>query len=129
MTSHRSALAGLALAVLSLVASGCAAVVVAGAAGAGVLYYQGALRVTANAEPPAVAKATIKTFKELSIPITSETSTTLDGKVVGRNADGSDVTVNIERDGENQSSVSIRIGTFGDEDDSNMIWEHIQANL
>ena len=129
MIANRSFPRGLMLAALALASSGCAAVVVAGAATAGVLYYQGALKVTAQAEPPAVSEATVKAFQELSIPLVSNETTALDAYIVGRNADGNDVKVSIEREGENTSSVSIRIGTFGDEDDSTAIWERIQAKL
>lgn len=129
MIANRSFLRGLMLAALALVSSGCAAVVVAGAATAGVLYYQGALKVTAQAEPPVVAEATVAAFQELSIPLVSNETTALDAYIVGRNADGNDVKVSIEREGENTSSVSIRIGTFGDEDDSTAIWERIQTKL
>jgi len=107
---------------LCFVVSGCAAVVVAGAAGAagaGYVYTQGALQDTIEDPPPAVAKAVLAAFAENSISKESVTSNS-DGIIIkGKTAGDHGVTVKIVEEPtlleKSFSKISIRVGLIGDE--------------
>ena len=110
-----------------LLTSGCL-VAAAGAAG-GVLYAKGDLESTLSATPAKIAAATEKAFAEMKISKTSAVSSDLDAEIIGRSATDKKVVVKSKAKGENISSISIRVGTFGDEDLSQVIFNKIKKNL
>ena len=57
------------------------------------------------------------------------TFTALDGHVAGRNAMDEKITDSVQSEGEKASSISIRVGTFGDESLSRTILDKIKSNL
>lgn len=83
----------------------------------------------ADAEPLAVAAATVATFEEMTIPVLSNEATGLDARVVGRNATGDEIKVSVDRESAGHSRVWIRVGTFGDDSYSAELWERIKAKL
>ena len=107
--------------------SGCL-IAAAGAAG-GVLYAKGDLETTLAATPIKIAAATEKAFREMKISKTSAVSSDLDAEIIGRTATDKKVTVISKIKGEKLSSISIRVGTFGDEDLSRVIFDKIKKNL
>ena len=129
MTLKKAALALTAMLSLSaiLLTSGCL-VAAAGAAG-GVLYAKGDLESTLAATPAKVAAATEKAFAELKISKTSAVSSDLDAEIIGRSATDKKITVTSKAKGEKFSSISIRVGTFGDKDISQVIFDKIKKNL
>ena len=56
-------------------------------------------------------------------------ATEIDGKVTGRTALDKEVVITIKRQTESTSSLSIRVGAFGDEALSQKIYEKIKARL
>ena len=110
-----------------LLSSGCIVAAV-GAAG-GVLYAKGDLESTLNATPAKIAAATEKAFAELKITKTSAASSDLDAEIIGRTTSDKKVTIKSKAKGENISSISIRVGTFGDEDTSQAIFQKIKKNM
>jgi len=129
MTIKKTALALTALLVLSsvLLTSGCI-VAAAGAAG-GVLYAKGDLETTLANTPTKIAIATEKAFREMRISKTSAVSSDLDAEIIGRSTTDKRVTVKINAKGEKLSAISIRIGVFGDEDLSRVLFDKIKKNL
>jgi len=109
-------------------ASGCF-LAAAGAAAGGVFYAKGDLETTLDAKPAAIAAATEKAFSEMSIAKRSAVSSDLDAEVTGRTARDKNVTVKIKAQTDKTSEVSIRVGTFGDEDLSRLILDKIRAKL
>ena len=112
--------------------TGCAAVLVGGAAAgaaAGVLYHEGELRGDIEASPPAVIKATERAFRDLIWSKESAKSSATDGLATARTATGREVTVTVTRKTEEVSQVGIRIGTFGDENLSRLLYDKIQFFL
>ncbi|MDP6545243.1 MAG: DUF3568 family protein [Phycisphaerae bacterium] len=110
-----------------LLTSGCL-VAAAGAAG-GVLYAKGDLESSLSATPAQIAAATEKAFVEMKISKTSAVSSDLDAEVIGRSARDKKVTVTSKATGDKISSISIRVGTFGDKDLSRVLFDKIKKNL
>ncbi len=113
--------------------TGCAALLLGGAAAAagaaGVLYHEGELQGTLEASPPAVIKATERAFRDLIWSKESARSSATDGLATARTATGREVVVKVTRKTENVSQVGIRIGTFGDENLSRLLYDKIQFFL
>jgi len=110
-----------------LLTSGCL-VAAAGAAG-GVFYAKGDLETTLAATPAQIAAATEKAFTEMKIAKTSAVSSDLDAQVIGRSATDKKITVTSKVKGDKISSISIRVGTFGDKDISRALFDKIKKNL
>ena len=108
---------------------GCLAVAAAAGTGATVWYVKGDLEARVNAEPPQVSVATAAAMRDLDMHVLSEEATGIDAKIVGRTASDSKVTVTAKKTGDGLSSLSIRVGVFGDEQLSTAVYERIKARL
>jgi hypothetical protein len=109
--------------------AGCLAVAAAGAAAGTVLYVRGELKGNVVATPQEAVAATEKAFADLGLAQASATASGLDGKVTGKTAEGTNVTVTIRREAENLTQIRIRVGVFGNEAYSRSILDKINANL
>ncbi len=127
-TMQRSA-AVLVFAAAFAAASGCAALVGAGAGAAGVAYVAGELQANVDGTPPQVVNATLDAFEDMDIAIVSYDSSDMDGEVTGRTADDTRVQVSVDRETDRTSELGIRVGTFGDEQMSRRIYDRIRENL
>lgn len=124
----RSALAALVMGVAAGT-GGCVALAVGAAAGVGgTIYIRGELRSTEEIPLDKMWMATLATIRELEFEKRSERSDALQGRVVARRADGSNVTIRLDADGSDRTKVGIRVGTFGDETVSRTILDKIKAN-
>ena len=113
---------------LTFCLSGCAvALVGAGAAGYG--YIRGDLEAVVNYDINATYNACLKALDDLELPIISQQKTLLDGKIVSRNSADKKVQINLKRTASRQTKLFIRIGTFGDEVQSQAIYDRIRENL
>ena len=112
----------------ALMTSGCL-LAAAGAGAGGVFYAKGDLETRLSATPSQIAAATEKAFKELQITKTSIASSKLDAAILGRTATDKKVTVNSKAESDKLSTISIRVGTFGDKDLSQLIFDKIKKNL
>ncbi len=130
--SFRGALRVAVVATLSLMATGCTALIIGAAAGVGavgVAYVRGDLKARVAAEPRAIQTATLKAFDTFAIRRTVSKGTALDAKVIGRTALDKTVTVKVTVEELGGSALSIRIGTFGDEKLSRKLFHEIVKNL
>jgi hypothetical protein len=112
--------------------TGCALLLVgagSAAGAAGVAWVRGDLEATLNADPRQIEQAAIKAFEELSIPLVSSKSSALDGEVIGRTATDTKVSIKIESTETDKSRISIRVGTFGDQQMSRRLLDEIQQQL
>jgi hypothetical protein len=110
-----------------LFTSGC--IVAAVGAVGGVFYAKGAMESTLKNTPTEIAAATEKAFKELKITKLSAAASDLEAEITGRSTTDKKITVISKTTGDNISSISIRIGTFGDKDMSETIFQKIKSNL
>jgi hypothetical protein len=111
--------------------AGCAALFMgaAGGAVAGALYYQGELKADLDATPQAVIAATEKAFRDLIWSKETAVASATDGLATARTATGRAVKVTVITKTPEVSTVAIRIGTFGDENLSRLLYDRIVSFL
>lgn len=131
MTWRRKIAAGVGLMIMASLLTGCAALFVGAAAGsvAGALYYKGELEADVDATPQAVIAATEKAFRDLLWAKESAAASETDGLATARTAAGKEVKVTVVTKTSGVSTIGIRIGTFGDENLSRLLYDRIMAFL
>ncbi|HVU38945.1 MAG TPA: DUF3568 family protein [Opitutales bacterium] len=116
-----------------LTTPGCwvvAAAVVAGAAAAtGVAYAEGELTASFGKNYEDVAAATIKAVDQLGFAKPEERKDALTDTIDTHTAKGDSVHIVLTKQTESSTKISIRIGTFGDEQTSRSILSKIESNL
>lgn len=109
--------------------SGCVAVVAAGGAVAGTyVYLQGKLESTEEVTLDKAHAAALTAVRELKFDLKSERKDAVEGHVVCEKADGTDITINLDRESDKTTKVAIRVGTFGDESLSTLILETMRKH-
>jgi len=124
----RIGIAGIGLFVLATSLSSCV-VVAAGAGAAGAAYVMGSLDGTMAASPEKVVDAAKDVLKDKDIKVVSADASGVDGRVVGKTALEKEINITVKRTEANMSKVSIRVGTFGDQEISREIYAGIQNKL
>ena len=114
---------------IPLTQTGCLLVAAAAGTGATVAYMRGDTEATLDSTPDKVTAASKAALEDLKIVIVSSNASGLDGDVVGRTAGDDKVHIVVKAQGERTSSISIRIGTFGDQAVSNRILVKITEKL
>lgn len=122
------------LGIIPLINNGCVAAAVGGAAGAAagagtIAYIKGELKSTEAYNVPTVWKATEMAVDELQLVVTDKYSDETAGKLEAITADNKKVRISLKRVGDNITEITIRVGTFGDEELSRFILSKIQKNL
>lgn len=115
-----------------LSAAGCLPLVVGAAAGAGGIgYAKGALVHNLDEPVERVYKASLAALKDLKIfVISNDNELTRHSAIIrGEYPDGQKLVINIESLTEYVSKITIRIGVFGDQQDSRLILNAIQKKL
>ncbi|QQE11380.1 DUF3568 family protein [Planctomycetota bacterium] len=128
MSKHLSVLL---IAIVSL-QSGCTLLLVGAAAagtGAGVAYYDGALKATVKAEPQMIAEAAEHVLKDMLITVTVNRHDMISGLVKGVTAEDTTITIKISKEDEHLSKISIRAGLFGNESISRNILDRIKKEI
>ena len=132
MAWARRAGIGCVLVAAAFLLTGCAALVVGAAAGgaaAGALYFKGELKADVDATPPEVIAATEKAFRDPIWAKDTAAASATDGLATARTATGKEVRVTVEMKTPEVSSIGIRIGTFGDENLSRLLYDRIVTFL
>jgi len=115
--------------------SGCSrkwAVIGAAAAAVGTtayFYVKGDLKRNYEAPLDKTWQAAVKSVEDLGLTTESKQNDAFNGVIKGKMADGKSFTVNVKRLEENLTEVSVRVGTFGDQDRSEAIHDKILSNL
>jgi hypothetical protein len=112
--------------------SGCALFLVGAGVAAGigaVSYANGELRVSEEASVSATYNATLKTMSDLQFKVVDQQKDALAGKIVSKRGDGTPVTVHLKQQTDKITEIRIRVGTFGDESLSKLIYDKIKKNL
>ncbi len=108
---------------------GCVvAAVGAGAAGT-VAYIRGDLEAVKTANIDKVYAAVLKATDELGFSVTQKSKDALSAKVVARDAQDKKITIRMMSTAEGTTKLSIRIGLFGSETKSRLIYEQINKHL
>jgi len=117
---------------LALVGSGCALLVVGGAAAAGagtVAYVRGELQATVDGALDKTWSATLGALKDLQMPVTDQQKDGLSGKLTARAMGDKKVTVRLKKVTGTTTQIGIRVGTWGDEVRSRQILDQIKTRL
>lgn len=109
--------------------SGCAALLVGAAAGAGgVVYVQGELKVTEPVALNTAQRAAEKALQDLQLVVIKRQQDGLAGVIDARTSGDQKVTIKTKRITVNSTEVAIRVGVLGDEAKSRQILSRMQAN-
>lgn len=110
--------------------SGCAALLIGAAAGAGsVAYLRGELRSIEKASVDRTYSASLGALEKLEIFTTKKSKDKTTAQIIARRADDKKVTIRIKSLGDELVSLRIRVGMLGDEGTSRQILTEIKARL
>jgi hypothetical protein len=120
------------LAGLTVFAHGCIVVAVGvgalGAAGT-VAYIKGELKATESENIDIVYESTLLAVNELELKIIYKSKDALSAEINLRDAQDDKVQIALSSTAEHSTEISIRIGTFGDQTKSNLIYQKIRDKL
>lgn len=106
---------------------GCATIK-AGAAGT-MAYIRGELRTVEAKDIDSVYAATQNALKELELRVTEKTKDAMTATVVARDSQYKKITIKLSATAEGTTKLSIRVGMFGNERKSLLIYDKIKENL
>ncbi|MHC4174924.1 MAG: DUF3568 family protein [Planctomycetota bacterium] len=108
---------------------GCVvAAVGAGAAGT-VAYVRGDLEAVESKKLDEVYEATLKAVDELELNVTKKMKDAMSAVIVTRDAQDKKITIKLSATTEETTKLSVRIGLFGSETKSRLIYQKIHENL
>jgi hypothetical protein len=110
-------------------ASGCVALVAGGAGAGSVAYIRGDLQAHLEASLSRSVTATNRAIKSLKYVKISEATDKLASRIVARNARDKKIEINLDKATKNTTSISIRVGMFGDQVISNNLLNEINKRL
>lgn len=120
----------LALVAGTVLAAGCAALFIGAAIGAGsIAYVSGELRAADQVQMDRAWNASLRVMEELEFKVTKSQKDALAGLIVARRADDTRITVHLKRQTDQVTEFRIRVGTFGDEALSRLIYEKIKKRF
>jgi hypothetical protein len=130
MRIHRVCLL-LVLAGLAVHEAGCLAVVAGAGAAGTVAYLQGDLESEESYKLDTVYTATREAMNQLELSVLEGKTEkdALSATIVARDASDQRVTVKLKSQSEQSTKLSIRVGTFGNQTKSNMLYNRIRENL
>jgi len=108
---------------------GCVVAAVGVGAAGTVAYVRGDLQTVESADIDAVYKAVLKAIDELELSITQKTKDAMTAKIVARDAQDKKITIKLGATVEGATKLSIRVGLFGNERKSRLIYEQIKEYL
>lgn len=120
------------LLLITVASVGCTLFVLGAGAGggaAGAAYMMGKLEAQLDAPVDESRQATIAGLKSLDLPIKEDKGDKLTAHILSETAAGKTIAIDIESVSETRSTLTIRIGTFGDEPQSRRILDAIKAKL
>jgi hypothetical protein len=125
----RQVLLALGLFGAAVLLQGCViAAVGAGAAGT-VAYMRGDLQAVESESLDTVYAASKKAVAKLGLSVTRDSKDSLSAVIVARDAQDKKITITLKSTGENMTKLSIRVGTFGSETKSRLIYQKIHDYL
>ena len=110
--------------------TGCAAIVIGGAAGVGsYAYLSGELKSNEPIPLSSAWNATQKAVKESGFTVTSKEKDAFYAKLIARGAKDKKVTIKLKKQSDNITEIKIRVGMMGDEVMSRQIYEEIKKQI
>ena len=110
--------------------TGCAALVIGGAAGAGsYAYISGEMKSNESISLNRAWNATQKAVKKSGFTVTSKEKDDFYAKLVARGAGDKKLTIKLKRQSDNITEIKIRVGMLGDESMSRLIYDEIKKQI
>lgn len=116
------------IAAISLLQGCLVAAVGLGAAGT-IAYVRGDLEAVEAAKLDVVYDATLKALDKLELKVTSKSKDELSGLIIARDAQDKKITVKFKTVSEDTTNLSIRVGVFGSETKSRLLYQEIREIL
>jgi hypothetical protein len=105
-------------------------IVAAGAAGAGtVAYVRGELDATLGNPYSPVVDAAARAMTQLQFATVSESRDAFNAEIIARTSQDKKIDITLSRQGDDLTQLKIRIGLFGNEEESRAILDRIKSNL
>jgi hypothetical protein len=123
---------GMMLAAVLALGSGCALFVVGAAAGAGVgtyAYVDGELKSTETVAYETACTATLAGLKDLGFAIVEDKKDALTDKITARSTADKKVYITLTKQSPTATEIRIRVGTFGDQTQSEQILGKIKSHF
>jgi ribose 1,5-bisphosphokinase PhnN len=118
------------MALICVSVSGCAAVIIGGAAGAGAFAYtKGDREVVLDSSIDAVYDTAGQTLEALDINVVDSEKDALTARLTGRGAENKKITIKLKRIEENLTKMSVRVGIVGNKNMACVICDEITKNL
>ncbi len=114
---------------IALFNHGCVAAAIGVGAAGTVAYARGDLEVVESYSLDKVYEATETALDELELNVISKSKDALTATINARDAQDQKVTITLKKIAEQTTKISVRIGTFGDETKSRLIYQKINYNL
>jgi len=108
---------------------GCVVAAVGLGAAGTIAYVRGDLQSFESERIDEVYEATLKAVDELGLIVTTKSKDALSARIIARDADNKKVTIKLKATAEGPTELSIRIGVFGNETKSRLIYQKIRENL
>ena len=108
--------------------TGCLVVAAVGAGAGAVMYTKGDLEVTSTKSFDEVYAVVEETCEELNFEIQKNEKKAFAGRITAR-SDFGNVTFDVKSESTELTSLSIRVGVFGDRDASNLIYAKLKPKL
>jgi glutamate synthase domain-containing protein 3 len=112
-----------------IVLSGCVAVAVGVGAAGTVAYVRGDLEAVEPRNLADVYEATEKALEELELRVAKKEKDALSGTIVAKDSRNKTIKIKLHAGEDETTKLSIRIGMFGSETKSRLIYEKIKDNL
>jgi hypothetical protein len=116
-------------AAMFMLVQGCMAVALVGAGAGTVIYIRGDLEAVLSNDINSVYEAAQKSLEQLELKVSSRVKDALAAKIVAMDAQDKKITINLKSTAENTTELNIRVGVFGNETKSRLIYEQILKNL
>lgn len=128
MQTKQTLLVIMLIAVTGLLQGCMLAVVGVGAAGT-IAYIRGDLEAVESETIDTVYEATLTAVKELELTVTEKSKDALEARVVVHDSQDRKTTIKLKTTAEKTTKLSIRVGTFGSETRSRLIYQKIREHL
>lgn len=125
----KKTIALIAIILLPLFLTRCAAIVAGGAAAGGTIWYKGELKDVMSGTVPQIHKAAIQAVKNLKFEIKNENSDELRGEIEAEMSDGTKIKISSRSKDKNITEIRVRVGIMGDKQVSQRIVDETRNNL
>ncbi|MHC4204658.1 MAG: DUF3568 family protein [Planctomycetota bacterium] len=112
-----------------LLLQGCVVAAVGLGAAGTIAYVRGDLQAVESESIDEVYKATLKALEELELLPTRKTKDALGAEIVTYDAQDKKITIKLKSTADETTKLSIRIGVFGSETKSRLLYQKIRDNL